>query len=96
MTLLVAKTTFSGLVDFANTATGGIFVGLFMVAVFIVLLMAMVWRNGFVNSLIASGFICFLISLPLTLAEWINVGFPIAFISITALAVLFKLTMGEY
>jgi len=79
MTQLQQATTVSGLFQYANDATGGIMIGLFMIAVFFVMLM-MFLKHGFISALLASSFICFLLSGILAYGGLMKIVFPILFL----------------
>ena len=82
-TTLQAATTISALTIWANDATGGILLGLFMIAIFIVMLFVLKpW--DFELGLATSGLSCFILSMFLTYMDVLNFIFPLAFLTITA------------
>lgn len=70
----------------ANNATGQIFVGGFLIAFFIIILMTLMTRFRFDESIFASSFAGFFISIFLRQAQLINFTFVIGFLIIMALS----------
>lgn len=89
ITGLEASTTFVDLVSFANTSSNNILVGGFMVAVFIVMTMGFMIKTTFEKSVLASSFVCFMLSLFLRQANLINFVFVIGFLIIAAFSALY-------
>lgn len=86
-----ALQTATGLYDvlvFADDATGNVFIGLFVIGVFVSLLLIMK-RFEFHTTLPSAGLICFVISLILSYAELLNFLYPLGFLLVTALSVLY-------
>jgi len=94
MTELQETETVYQLIQYANTYSSGLLVGLFTVAIFIVLIMALK-RYDFGNALITSSFITAVISSILAYIGLVNIYFPIAYISITAFTALFLYTRKD-
>jgi len=83
MTELQEAVTLDKLITFVNDATSSLLVGTFIIAIFFIMFMAL-RRYGFVDSLLTSSFVCFVISLIATYIGWINIMFPLSFLAITA------------
>lgn len=79
MTALQNSYTVQGIFSFANDATGGVMVGLFMIAIFFVMLMTLKRTSDFDDALLASSMACFVISLFLVGADLINFLFVVGF-----------------
>jgi len=92
-TLLQGKEGITGMIQFANYATGDMFIGIVVISIYIILLLALK-KFDFVQALISSSFVMFMISIFLTYAGVLNILFPIMFLSITAFASLYLYTAG--
>lgn len=68
---LQAAQTGADLYTYANDSTGSALSGMFMVAIFFILLL-LLKRWGFANSILASSFACFWLSLFLALGGYLN------------------------
>lgn len=68
---------------FANNASSSTLVGGMMVAIFFVMLM-MMKKWDFDESLLATSFVCFILSMLLTYSKLLNLIFPLVFLAITA------------
>ena len=77
-----AETVF-GLFDYANDSTGGILIGLFLVAFYFVLLM-MMKRYEFEKSLLVASWITFIVAIMFSYAGLLNLYFALIFLIITA------------
>lgn len=88
LTALQASDSFSELVLYADESTGGILVGLFVVAVFFVGLFALK-RYDFEQTVPALSFFCFIISLLLSFAHLLNFLFPLGFGILLALSTMY-------
>jgi len=92
MTQLQAATTVNKLFVYANDTTGGVMMGLFMIAVFFVMLMALL-KWGFQDALLVSGFVCFILSSILAYGGLLIIIYPILFLVLTALTALFSMVV---
>lgn len=88
MTILQNATTVSDLVVYSNTISRGIVTGMFVIALFFIILMVNK-KQDFDKVLAADSFICFVISTLLFAAHMINFMFPLFFLSVTAITVLY-------
>ena len=83
LTQLGEVETVLGLFQFANDTTTGLMMGLFMVAVFFVMLIVLKkWE--FQDALLSSSFVCFVLSAFATYADLLPFLFPLAFLIIAA------------
>jgi hypothetical protein len=89
LTNLTNAKTLPDLVVIANNATNQIFMGGYLVAFFIIMLMGLLVKFKFEESLLASSFACFILSLFLRQAQLINFTFVIGFLIITAMMGLY-------
>lgn len=76
---------------YANDSTTGILGMLLMIAIFIVMLMALK-RYQFPRALLASSFVCFILSSILVYIKWLNFMFPLGFLACTAFTALYLFT----
>lgn len=67
-----------GLINYANQSTDSLMVGLFMIAIFFILLMALK-QFTFIKAAFASSFISFILSLLLTYSKLLNFIYPLTF-----------------
>lgn len=88
MTELSNVETFSGIVTYANNSTGGLMVGMFLLAFFFIMLMALK-KWDFTNALLTSSFIAFIVGAVLSYADILNLLFPLGFLAITAFSAMF-------
>lgn len=88
MTQLRAVDSFIDLVTYANDSTGGILVGLFMIAFFFIMLMVLK-KWDFASALLSSSFVTFVIMAVMSFAGLLNLYFPLAFLAITAFTAMF-------
>lgn len=92
LTNLTGATDFSSVVSFSNEVTGGSFVSMFMIAIFFVsVLVLKKWE--FIHALMASSFGCMILSIFLVYGGYLNFMFPLAFLIILALCVLYSYTV---
>ena len=96
LTLLKEAGTVPDVISVANTYVGGNLVGLFLIAIFFVMMMIMKkWE--FDKTLLVSSFLCFMFSLFLKMAGLVNMIFVLVFgiiMSLTAFY-LFTIKKGE-
>ena len=83
MTDLAASTNVFDLVSFANGATGGILLVLFVMAVFFVMLLSLK-KYEFDSALLVSSFSCFMISIVLVYTETIPLLWALVYLIIAA------------
>ena len=88
ITGLTTAETVGDIVVYANTSIGGFLFGLFILALFFIMLMVM-RRYEFTDTLIASSFSCFIISTILSYGGFLNILFPIGFLTIMSLTALY-------
>jgi len=89
LTGLMQADTIEDLIVVANNATNQIFIGGFLIAIFIVMLMVFIGRFEWERSVLASSFVCFILALFLRQANMINFIFVIAFPTIAAFTFLY-------
>ena len=88
MTALQEVDTVYKLFEYAQISSEYTLFGLFMLAIFFVMLMVLKkWE--FTDSLITSSFICFVLSSILVYGKLLNMWFPIFFLGITAFTGLY-------
>jgi len=95
ITALQEADTVYKLFEYANMSTEYSLFGLFMIAIFFVMLMALK-KNDFLDALITSSFICFVLSSILTYGKLLNMVFPIMFLGITAFSGLYMYSVKKY
>jgi len=88
ITGLTSAETITDIVVFANESTGSILFGLFVLAIFFIMLMVM-RKYEFTDTLLASSFSCFIISVLLAYGGLLNILFPIGFLTIMSLTALY-------
>jgi hypothetical protein len=89
LTSFMQSETMSDVALAANELTNFRLFGFFIVAVFLVLLLALK-RYDFDDAIITSSFICFLLSGFLAMAEIVNFLFPLFFIMVLSLMLFVK------
>lgn len=72
-----------GLFNYANQSTNSLLVGLFIIAIFFILLMAL-RQYTFIKAAFASSFISFILSMLLTYSKLLNFVYPLTFFILTA------------
>jgi len=82
------------LFEYANTSSENTLIGMFMMAIFFVMLMVLK-KWDFVDSLITTSFICFVLSSILTYGKLLNMIFPIVFLAITAFTALYMYSVRK-
>jgi len=88
LTNVTSATGAGSLVVAANQLTGGVLLGLLTLALFIIMLLGFK-RYGFVEALLAAGFINFIIAGIMTTAGFIQIIFPLLYLAITAFTGLY-------
>lgn len=88
MTALQASDSFSKLIIYANSSTGDILVGLFVVAIFFVGVLALK-RYDFDVTIPAMSFLCFIVSLLFSYAHMLHFLFPLGFGVVLALSTMY-------
>lgn len=96
LTQLQSSTNIYDVIVFANDATTGLLISLFVVAIFIMLIMVLKRTNEFDAALLASSFICFLLTAFLRYANLINLTWVIVFFVATVLSGLYLYTIKQY
>jgi len=91
LTNLTSSENIVDLAEFSNEVTGGQFFGFVMVGIFFIMLL-MFRKWDFENSIMTSGFICFLLSSFLVAAKLISFIYPLVFLILTGLTVLYAYT----
>jgi len=76
------------IVQYANDTTDMLLFNLFMIVIFIVLLMVLK-KYDFEDTLLVASFFCFVISLLFRYAKLISFAYPIAFLTLTAFSALY-------
>jgi len=74
----------SNLVTISNTASNGLLVGLFILAIWLVLLLAFLRLGDFLRAFTGSSFVVFLISIFAVYLDWLNILFLLAFLFFSA------------
>ena len=87
ITELQSIVTFYELVDYANTYSSNALVGLFLIAIFVVLLMTLK-RYDFSNAMIASSFITIVLAAVLSYIDLIDIRLTVIFIALAAIMAL--------
>lgn len=85
ITELMQADSIPDLVITANNASNQIFMGGYMVAFFIIMMLVLLIKFKFDESVLASSFACFIASLFLRQAQLINFVFPLAFLIMMAM-----------
>jgi len=80
--------TVADIVVFANESTGNILFGLFILALFFIMLMTM-RKYEFTDTLLTSSFVCFVLSAILSYGGFLNILFPIGFLAILSFTTLY-------
>lgn len=83
--------TISELAIFANTTTEGKLFGFFMMALFIIIIF-LLKRFPFIEGVLASSFVCFILSAILVYGEYLSLMFALIFLVILALSALYYYT----
>ena len=94
LTLLQQKEGVVGLVEYVNYATTDLFSAIMVISLYFILLLALK-RFDFVQSVMASSFVMFFVSIFLVYAELLNFVFPLFFISVVAVIALYAYTSTE-
>jgi hypothetical protein len=89
LTQLGEQQTFSDILVWTNTQVSDLLGGLFVVSILIVLTLIFSRRMPFVDSLITSSFICFVISALGVYTGIMNFMYPLTFLVITAFGVMY-------
>jgi hypothetical protein len=85
LTNLQNLTSFPALVSVTNEASGGLLVGLFILAIWVVLLMSFL-KFDFMKALASSSFVCFILSIFLVYLDLLNIIILLGFLFITAVS----------
>ena len=94
MTALQDATTVGKLFVFANNSTGGVLSGLMMLAVFFIMLFSLKrWEFG--DALLASSFVCFILSAVLSYAGLLNLLFTLGFLAIMSLTAFYMFVVKK-
>jgi len=94
LTGLQTSTTLHELVNYADLASGHILVNLLMVAIFFILFLSLK-KDSTHDAILASSFVCFLISAILVYAKMLLLIWPITFLAVMAFSVLFDQFSGN-
>lgn len=94
ITRLVNAESVSDIVIFANESTGDLLFGLFILALFFIMMMVM-RKYEFTNTLLVSSFSCFVLSAILSYGGLLNILFPIGFITIMALTAFYMVMVKK-
>lgn len=84
-------TGFGDIITTANSFSQGVMSKMFIIAVFVVIVLSFRQQDFEINIAIGS-FICFILSLLMSYAEWLTFYFPIGFLLILALDMLYIYT----
>jgi len=88
LTVLQNGQTISDLVSYANVSTGGVLSGLFLAAVFFILMISL-RKASFIDSFVASSFICFVLSIFMLIAGFISFYVVLALLLLTAFSLFY-------
>lgn len=94
MTALQDVSTVYQLIDYANSQTGSVLIGLFTIAIFVILLMTLK-RYDFGNALLATSFITTVISLLFGYIGLISFYFSLVYAIITAGTAMYVTMRGS-
>lgn len=94
LTELRAAQNPADLTTYANHSTRGLFMGLFVIALFFVLLYILK-RWEFYKAILAASFATFIVSLICTLAGWLNFYITLVFLIMFALSALYAYTQNQ-
>ena len=89
ITELQSKTDIGSLITFANSSTQGVLLGFLTIGIFIILLVNLKKSSDFVESFIVSSFLTFILAAIFSFAGWINIIYPLAYLTMTAFAGLY-------
>jgi len=81
LSMLNESDTVVGLVDYANVQTGNFLAYALIISVFFILLMSMMRRHEFIEALVTSCFVCFVLSALLSYAHFVPFLFVILFMA---------------
>jgi len=85
MTLMSNASSMVGLVEAANEYTGNVMVGMFMIAIFFIMLLVLK-KYDFTHAMLSSSLVCFLLSLFLVYIHALNFMFPLVFLAVASFA----------
>lgn len=86
---LTSSTNLGEVAIFANNVSQGVLFGFGMIALFFIMLLAIKKNADFDESLLASSFLSFILSIILAYGGMLNIKFPIGFLFISCLTALF-------
>lgn len=89
LTNLTESQTTLDLFNYANETTGQVLGVLMLLSMFFVFFMTFKKNNEFVEALLSSSFICFVLSTLMAYGGFLNFIFVIFFLAMTALSLLF-------
>ena len=89
ITDLQSKTDIGSLITFANSSTQGVLLGFLTIGIFIILLVNLKKSSDFAESFIVSSFLTFILSAIFSFAGWINIIYPLAYLTMTAFSGLY-------
>jgi len=92
LTGLTGANGIGDLLTFTNTVSGGMFVGMLLVAIFAIMVLAL-RRYGLDNAFLSSSWVCFLLSLLLRSANLLDIKFMLGFLIAAAGITLYKITV---
>lgn len=95
LTALTDADTFGKMFLFANEAANSMLGGLFVLALFFILMMGTANKYGFINAALFSSFACFLISGVMWFIPAVNIVFPLLFLAILAFTFFYSVTTGN-
>lgn len=94
LTDLYDSTRVVDLFTFSNTVTDGLLIGIFLVAVFFIMMLSL-RRYDFNNTLLVSSFVCFILSVFFGYAGLLNFLFIIGFLVILAFSGFYAFVTRE-
>jgi hypothetical protein len=95
LSLLTENESLSGIFSAANSYTDGLLVGLLVLSLFFIMLLVLK-RWDFLNALLSSSFVCFVISALLVAGGFLSLYWALGFLILAALTVLYMSVSGNY
>jgi integral membrane sensor domain MASE1 len=94
LTNLTASSDLSGVIHFANDAVNQMLIAGALIAVFFIILVNLK-RYELSSALLVSSWVTFILGLMLSWGGWLNVLWPLAYLTIASLTTLYVFTRGE-
>jgi len=94
MTTLTNADTIFGLVNYANDSSETLLMGLFLIAIFIIL-MFMFLKWNFENSVLTASYVCFTLSVFLVYIDFLNFYYSLFFLVTMSFAALYNYVVNR-